>query len=175
LNKAKLRHIPRTTKVSESKSYNLFSQKDDSSGRLNSPTHSIGKSEYREFFSENKHIVPIRKWKENEMVPRQKIKKSPAIVDYLLEKRIKNDELSNFGDYNQPQKNRKSLDWKTLVKDMNQKEKLEFLIEKAKAIEQKVEMKNKLNSVEFDPKINEECDDMLIDALKAKIAALDDE
>lgn len=52
---------------------------------------------------------------------------------------------------------------------------VDFLLEKARQMEKLAEQKRERNElIEFDSKIKEEEDDLLIDALKARITALDD-
>ena len=157
LNKAKLKHAPRGGGLTQGNSYDHLMPNNDSSERSNSPANSIGKSEYRSYFSENRKLKPIRSWRENEMLPKQKVVRKTVVEDYLLKKRIKNDEISEYGEAPKSTTHAKSRDWKNMVKDMDQKDKVDFLIQKAKAIEEQVEMKDKQNKyIEFDSKVNEE-------------------
>lgn len=122
LNKKKLKHIPRISIVSGSQSQPTGLLASDSSDRLASPTQSIGKSEYRSYFSENRGIQPIRKWKENEMLLKPKNKPMPKVTDYLLQKRIENQERSQYGEFET--KSRKPVEWKSLVENMAAKDKI---------------------------------------------------
>lgn len=140
-----------------------------------SPVNSVGKSEYRGYFSENRKLKPIRIWKENDLKPKIKPKLKPIVVDYLLEKRIIKEEKEGYEDGSKIYKQHKPIEWKTLVEKMDAKDRVEFLREKAKIIEEKVMFKNELNKYEnFDPAAQVEADEMLIDALKARMTALED-
>jgi hypothetical protein len=140
-----------------------------------SPVNSIGKSEYRGYFSENRQLRPIKIWKENDLKPRIKPKLKPIVVDYLLEKRIIKEEKEGYEDGSKIYKKHKPIEWKSLVEKMDAKDRVDFLREKAKIIEEKVMFKNELNKYDnFDPDAQVEADEMLIDALKARMTALED-
>ncbi|CAI2363373.1 unnamed protein product [Moneuplotes crassus] len=172
IQKAKLKHIPKANTI-ESLHSEGRRLSPTSSGRLNSPNASVGKSEYRNYFSENSTLKPIRRWKENEMKPMTKPKLAPIVTDYLLEKRKIREEKSTFEeDYGE--KKKKPIEWKSLVEKMSQKEKIEYLKVKAQQIEEKAHLQDEKNTIEFDAKAQAETDDMLIDALKARITALED-
>lgn len=144
--KAKLKHIPKikTLEAIHSEANALSSE--SQSKRLNSPNPSIGKSEYRGYFSENPFIKPVRRWKENDMKPSPKKKLLPKVTDYLLERRIHNEEKSTYGDY-EPKKQHKPIEWKTLVDKMSHKDKFEFLRVKAEQIEEKAKLQDQKNNL----------------------------
>ena len=108
------------------------------------------------------------------MIPKPRKKREPVVTDWLLEKRIKNEE-KGLNDSQSRNYHRNPVEWKTLVEKMEHKDKIGFLLEKAKQMEEKAVMMDRHNKfVDFNDKINEQWDDLLIDALKARLAALTD-
>lgn len=174
INKAKLKHVPRSSVMlnTQAQANKISVTSTKNSDRHNSPAHSVGRSEYRSYFTENTRMKPLRRWKENEMAPKPKKKKEVVVTDYLLERRIKNEEQSQYGGDETIKK--KPLEWKTLVEGMTIKDKTDFLLNKARLLEEKAHILDEQNKlIEFDSKLNEESDELLIEALKAKLQALD--
>ena len=59
---------------------------------------------------------------------------------------------------------------------MEHNDKISFLLEKAKQMEEKAKIMNeKSKFIDYNDQLNEKWDDLLIDALKARLAALTDE
>lgn len=173
INKSKLKHVPRSGMVlnSRAKTNKISVTSTKNSDRHNSPAHSVGRSEYRSYFTENTRMKPLKRWRENEMVPKPKKKKEVVVTDYLLERRIKHEEQSMYGE--DPIK-KKPLEWKTLVEGMTGQDKTDFLLNKARMLEEKAQILDEQNKlIEYDSKLNEESDELLIEALKAKLQALE--
>lgn len=80
IQKDNIKHLPKL------KAMNSLNSMGSSSGICESPTLSVGKSEYRCYFSENHRMDPVKKWRENEMKPIQTKKLTPIVTDYLLQK-----------------------------------------------------------------------------------------
>lgn len=183
INKAKLKHIPKTSTLGQSHSQvnkvSLLST-DNSDGvsgmeRQGSPTPSIGKSEYRSYFSENAKLKPIRRWKPNELKPQSKAPKVAKVTDWLLERRKRKEQEEYDMEYDQKHRKSQEPQWKHDAKKLDNKDKADYLLEKAKQIEEKAKLKDKHNKIiENDARIDEECDNLLIDALKARLAVLED-
>lgn len=153
---------------------------------------------------------PKRRWKENSMIPKPEIKKEPKIVDYLLEKRKKRQQLeeeqpdrsgyryrSPYNDLTNPPTDRGSrskskqkffnsrsldnygLNEKSTLDSLQEKyskiERLGKIREQARVIEENIQRKEQLlklqgGSVSDNAGVN----DMLIDAITAKLRVLDD-
>lgn len=180
LAKQKLKHKPRFASLAQSVSaptkdslasavVSLNGTKD---GNPPSPSLSMGKSEYRGYFTENRNIMPKRHWKPNDMVPKLKIKREPKKIDYLLERRIQLQDAENDDTISKTSK--KPLEWSSLVDKMAQRDKVDFLLNQAKNLETKAKQKDEHNQlIDNNMKIQEESNTMLIEALKARLTALD--
>lgn len=115
-------------------------------------------------------------WKKfhNPMVPQEKPKKETVVVDYLTKYRNerieKEQELRMEGEnYRNPY-----YDWKALVeKDLDFKDYEILLKEKARAIENNARMKEKYSKVKDDFDGEAAANEMLIEALEAKLSILD--
>jgi len=154
INKAKLIQKPRMMPLyqSQSQGYRIGltspqnSERSTKDERAQSPVNSICKSEYRSLFSENKKLKPIKKWKVNELAIKPKKKIPSSVTDWLLQRRLeKQNEDDNLD--TTKKKIKKPLEWSEIVKKMSQKEKLDFLLSKAKNLEEKAKMKDEHNKM----------------------------
>lgn len=115
-------------------------------------------------------------WKKfhNPMVPKEQPKRQGYMVDYLAQKRMRRQEkiqdLRDMGEkYNNPY-----YDWKALIdKELDDKDYHELLKEKARVIESDAMRKEQHAMVRDDLSEEQEANDMLIDALEAKLSILD--
>lgn len=116
-------------------------------------------------------------WKKfhNPMVPSEKPKRTPIITDYLLERRVKRDnkELDDMLE-NPKESVNPAQDWKSALNmAYNNKEYSGIVREKAKVIESTAMMKRKTALLNDDIEGETKANDMLIDALEAKLSILD--
>lgn len=181
LNIAKLNYKPRISALLQSQSeHNRLSlgESRDSVHELNgkrsmSPVYSEGQSEYKAYFSGNKNLKPLPNWGENSLAPPYKLKKNLKITDWLLQKRLKRldgdekeDTISRIS--------KKPLEWTGLVEKMQQREKIDYLLSQAKGLEEKAKMREESSKLISDNlEKNQEHDEMLFSALKARLAALE--
>jgi hypothetical protein len=141
---------------------------------LHSPEIDKGNSGYQNYFSD-KNSTPVARWGENSMLPKTKPKLKPIVVDYLQEQRNLNEEKYGYDNEYKITKKHRPVKWKSLVEKMDSKDRVNFLWDKAKIIEEKVKFIDELNqNQDFDPDAQLEGDNMLLDALKARMTALED-
>ena len=111
----------------------------------------------------------------NPMVPKEKPKKTGVVIDYLLQKRIKREEkdINLYEDENVTLKN-PAEDWKSLLdKALDNKDFQGLMKQKARVIENNAEMTRKTAIHTDDIDGEDKANDMLIDALQAKLSILD--
>lgn len=121
--KAKLKHKPRVGIMPNSRSVvNKMSNSSTKTSEIGdddkhppSPTNSIHKSEYRSYFTENKKLRPLRRWRENDMLPKPKPKRVSKASDWLLQRRLKTIQDEENEIIGKDSTIRRSLDWRQLV------------------------------------------------------------
>jgi len=116
-------------------------------------------------------------WKKfhNPMIPKEQPKRTPIITDYLLERRVKRDNKEYDDMMDDPKTpTNPALDWKSVLNmAYNNKEYSGIVREKAKVIESNAMMKRKTALITDDIEGETKANDMLIDALEAKLSILD--
>lgn len=111
------------------------------------------------------------RWKKNPLVPIKKKKiRYVEPEDYLLKKRQAREKMEEDG-----QVQYEPHSWNKVVKDMTATEKARYLVEQSKKLEMDVEQKEQKmrNQLGTDKKAAKQCNDMLFDAISAKLALLD--
>ena len=111
-------------------------------------------------------------WPTRPRIPKPEDKKPPQSVDWLKDQRLKREEEQKQG------QRRRANDWERHLQDqkLSEKEKYEMIKEKAKAIEEDAKRREKILAVRSQNSVDDtiEVNDMLIDAIKAKLSILDD-
>lgn len=135
-------------------------------------------TENKKKLSSHKHTRSQMKidWKKfhNPMIPSEKPQRAPIVTDYLMERRIKRDERDMDEFEEKPKQKNPALDWKSVLgKAFNDKEYSGLIKEKAKVIEQNARMQRKAAYYQDDIDGEDRANDMLIDALEAKLSILD--
>lgn len=106
------------------------------------------------------------------MIPEKKKKVRYEVpVDYLLKKRQMREKIEETEDRTYHQH-----DWDKIAKDMSPQEKAQFLVEQSKKLELDVEQKETMlrnvGQTTSDKKTAKVCNDMLFDAIQAKLEVL---
>lgn len=114
------------------------------------------------------------KFKPNKMIPKPKSPRSSKDVDWLKEMRVKRQDNEKDGNGKRPD----NEDWNKVLNDekLTPQERYELIKQKAKKIEENAQRKEQLlkaNSNQIEPEQASQVNDMLIEAIKAKLAILD--
>lgn len=172
-------HKPEISQKKKEELENLMKALDERSRPLRRPMSKVNLAvtdDESQGLAKHKHTKSVIDWKKfhNPMVPKPEPKKEGVIVDYLAIKRSKREdkiqELKDMGEkYRSPY-----YDWKALMdKAPDNVSYEEMMKEKARAIEQTALMKERYGKVRDDLYEENEANDMLIDALEAKLSILD--
>lgn len=114
-------------------------------------------------------------WKKfiNPMVPKPKLKRKGHIDDYLLKKRIERQEKENDTFEGEPRKYQLSMNWqKVNPQDITDPDQIELIREKTRALEKEAQMYEEKIRVGGDLKNPTEANDLLINAIEAKLSIL---
>lgn len=135
-------------------------------------TDTDNKRLYKNRNSSSQGNIDWKKFK-NPMIPKEKSKPTPIIIDYLLKRRVKRDEkeqdLRDFGlEVHNPYH-----DWKSLVdKAINNEDYHDLIKERVRAIESSAKMTEDAAKITKDIDEEARANDMMISALEAKLSIL---
>lgn len=146
--------------------------KTDRSKKKMSATDTESKRLSKNRHSSSQGTIDWKKFK-NPMLPKEKRKPTPIIIDYLLKKRMKRDEkeqdLKDFGlEVHNPYH-----DWKSLVdKAINNEDYHDLIKERVRVIESSAKITEKHAKLTEDFDEEARANDMMISALEAKLSIL---